>query len=284
MRIHSLSTLLAIPFIIWMGYLLYALFYIKEVNTVWAIIPAVILCGIYVSYPQIDFWWLSKTTPPLDQKMKDWLIRYMPYYNRLDDDSKTIFEQRLVLYVDVREFKSVGTSEMKDVPYDIKSIIASQNIRMLLGLDDYLLKDMDRIYLYKHPFPSPNHQFLHTVETNTEDGIIIFSLEQGVNGILNPGQHYNVVLHGYAEAFVENFPDLNYPEVEHYGWQRLELIEGVFGKRILSTIGFTSTNLLPVHIVAFFEFSDQYEKLFPSEFIVFTDIFKQNPFLNKIIQ
>ncbi len=281
MKIHSLSTLIAVPFIAWTCKVLYDMFYNSgSVGVAEVLIPTVALVVIYLSHPQMDFWWLKRNTPPLDSKMKEWLVKYSPYYNHIDSNQKALFEKRLFLYVEGREFKSVGSKELREVPYDIKAIISSQAVKMLLGREDFLLKDMDRIYMYKHPFPSPKFQFLHSVEPNLEDGVIIFSLEQGLSGIVNPIQHYNVVLHGYAKSFIENHPSIKFPDVDHYGWTRLELINGIFSERILKTLGFEAIDLLTVHIVAFFDFSDQYEKLFPEEFRAFSIIFNQTPPLN----
>jgi hypothetical protein len=275
MNIHSLSRVLAFPFIIAVGYYIYKMFDSSFSDTSFVIIPVVALAIIYTSQAYIDNWWWKRNTPSIDPNIKQWLEKYLPYYNNYPDEKKALFEKRLVLYVETREFKSIGQDELKDVPFDIKNIIATQGIRLCLGLSDYLIKDMDRIYMYKHPFPSPKFQFLHNVETNIEDGIYIFSTERGLPGIVNPKEYYNIVLHGYAEAFVSLYPELSYPDVKKYGWSKLELIHGFYKNKILEATGFGDLDLLPVHIVFLFEFTDQYQKVFPEEFNQFCLLFNQ---------
>ncbi len=275
MKIYSLTRLLYLPLILIIGYYLYQMTGSAYSDNSMVIVPVILLTILYISQAYIDNWWLKKNPPQLDAPMKAWLQKYLPYYNAYDDAQKAAFEKRLVLYVETREFKSIGTTELKEVPFDIKNIIASQGVRLCLGLDDYLIKDMDRIYLYKHPFPTPRHQHLHNVEIDVEDGLYIFSTELGLPGIIEPAKYYNIVLHGYAEAFVMLHQMISFPDVNKYGWERLELMMEISKEKVLSAIGYPQTDLLIVHIVCFFEFSIAYEKLFPDEYLQFTKIFNQ---------
>jgi Mlc titration factor MtfA (ptsG expression regulator) len=276
MKVHSISQIIAVPLVILLGYYLYIMFY-DNADTFMVIVPTVLLAVLYVSAGQIDYWWMKKNVPAMDDKMKQWFEANSPYYNSLATEDMTKFENRLVLYVNAREFKSVGSTELREVPFDIKNIIASQGVRLGLGLEDFLIKDLDRIYMYKHPFPTPKKQYLHTVESDIEDGMLIVALDYALPGIINPYQHYNIVLHGYAEAFVAYHPEIDWPDVNHYGWTRLELINGIFSGRIEKTIGENTSQFLPIHIVAFFEFSDQYDKMFTTEYKQFAKIFNQDP-------
>jgi hypothetical protein len=278
MQIHSLSKVLSLPLILIAGFFLYRLFSgDHRGEPPFVLIPVVLLVFLYVFYGEIDFWWQKKYPIPLDNKIKEWLINYLPYYNHLDDQNKTEFEKRLSLYVDVREFKVVGYKEVDDVPFDIKNILASQAVKLSLGHIDFLIKDLDRIYLYKHPFPSPKYQFLHTYETDIIDGVIILSLEQALPGIVNPKSYYNITLHAFAEAFVHLNPQYQYPDTSVYGWQYLEKIPFIKKELILATCGFESIDLLIVHIVAFFDYSSEYKTEFPNEYFQFSKIFNQSP-------
>ena len=282
MKIYSISKVLAFPFLLLTGFFLFQMFGSKAVDTVLIFIPVVFLTVIYTFHGQIDYWYLKKFPPLLDDKIKKWLITYSPYYNNLKSDQKKEFERRLVLYVEARAFQSVGSKELKEVPFDIKNIIASQAIKMCLGLDDFLIKDMDRIFLYKHPFPTPRFHHLHTVECDVEDGVLIFSSEQGLPGIVNPSLYYNIVLHGFAQAFVLLHPEINFPDVEQLTLQDLEKINGINLNLIKRTLGFEYIDILPVHIVAFFDFSEEYSQKFPKEHGVFCRIFNQKLNFNEL--
>jgi hypothetical protein len=275
MKIHSLTRLLYLPLMLIIGYYLYQMSTSDYSDHSMIIVAVVAITILYVSQAYIDNWWLNKNTPNLDEPMKVWLKRYLPYYNTYNASDQAAFDKRLVLYVETREFKSVGTTQLREVPYDIKNIIASQGVRLCLGLEDYLIKDMDRIYLYKHPFPTPKFNQVHNVEIDVEDGLYIFSTEIGLPGIVDPANYYNIVLHGFAEAFVRLHQVISFPDVNKYGWERLELIMEIGKNKVLTAIGLPQVDLLPVHIVCFFEYTNAYEKLFPEEYRQFTKIFNQ---------
>lgn len=274
MRIYSLSKVLSFPLVVIAGLIILNTFVgYRSEYSIYIFIPVILLVALYIFHGVIDFWWLERNPIPLDDKMKEWFEKYSPYYASLDEDEKVLFGNRLSLYVEGREFKSVGTSELKEVPFDIKCIISSQNIMMTAGLNDYLLGDMDRIYLYKHPFPSPRYQFLHTVETHIEDGMILLSTEHALPGITNPKDHYNIALHAYAEAFTKIYPHYDYPTVNHHEWKQVEEIMGLTKDTILKTMGYESCEVLPVHIVMYFMFPKAYEFHFKNEFNAFKAIF-----------
>ena len=274
MRIYSLSKVLSLPLILAAGYIIY--YHFTGYNSEYSIlimIPALLLVVLYIFHGQIDFWWLSRNPIPLDPKIKEWFKKHSPYYTNLTESERIQFEHRLNLYVEGREFKSVGTSELKDVPYDLKMIIASQAIMLTANHTDFLIGDVDRIYVYKHPFPSPQHKFLHTVETHVEDGIILLTSEYALPGISHQDQFYNIALHAFSEAFMEVHPDYDYPTVHQHGWEGIEKVSGLTKEKILKTSGYETLDLLVVHTVCYFDYTDLYKEQFPIEFQAFQSIY-----------
>lgn len=228
----------------------------------WSIIPLLILTAIFVFHGNIDFWWLEKHPLVLDQPIKDWLLKYDSYYQSLDSESRAKYDNRLTLYMNGRSFSSVG-SEMHEVPNDIQGIIASNVVKMMIGLDDHLLGDMDRIFLYKHPFPSPRYQFLHTVETDAEDGVLIFSMEHLIPGVMYPDKFYNIAMHGYAEAYQHVFNKTDFTFLDEISWEQLELIGGLTKEQILQTIGFNDTYISTVAINHYFTHPIRFKQVLP---------------------
>lgn len=274
MRIHSITALIAIPFYVLLAFFIYKIFDGHYEQSIYVFVPVIVLAILLNSKSRLDYWWLQKFPPVLEEKMKSWLVENLPYYSAYTKNEGAKFDERLMLYIEGREFKSVGSKELVNVPYDIKCILSSQAIRLSLWLDDYLLKDLDRVFMYKHPFPTPRHQFLHTVESDVKDGIIIFALDYALVGIVNPKIHYNIVLHGFAEAYAKLFTHVNFPEPEEKDW---EIINAHFHslnyEKIRSTLGFPYVDLLPVHMVLFFEYAEIYQQHFNSYYEIFNKIF-----------
>jgi len=266
LRIHSLSRILSLPIALSILTVLYVSYELEYQNAmIWILFPLVIASAVVIFQGQIDFWWNERNPVPLDPPISDWLKKYDPYYTSLDPNQRQNYDNRLVMYMQGRAFVSVGR-EHHDVPNDIQAIIASNAVKMLISKKDYLLGDMDRIYLYKHPFPTPRHQFLHTVETDIEDGVFIFSLEHLVPGMINPKEHYNIAMHGFAEAFQRVFPKEDFTYLDQITWDQIEEVGYHSKDKILKTIGFNQTDITTVAINHFFTHPRRFNLMIPAAY------------------
>ena len=275
MKIYSLSKVLALPFLLMAGFIMVKYFTGYDSRySIYIFVPVIILVILYIFHGQIDFWWLERHPIPLDNRMKKWFEEYSPYYRSLDEQEKALFENRLSLYVEGREFKSVGTNELKEVPFDLQAIIASQAIKLTANHSDYLLGDMDRIYVYKHAFPSPQYQFLHTFEVHLEDGMILLSTEHALPGITQPHNFYNVAMHAYSQAFIQLNSLIDFPVVHQHGWDGLEQVIGLSKDKIIKTCGYETLDLLAVHITAYMDNGPTYQEVFPREYNSWQNIFR----------
>lgn len=265
MRIYSLSKVLGTPITI--GTI--ALAYYQYANGItiglWILIPIFLMVILFISHGYIDYWYHTKYPVPLDKEVLAWLKKYSSFYQNLKPSDKEKYEYRMSLYLEGRSFMSVG-SEQKELPEDIKAIIATNAIQMNFNKKDILVGDFDRIFVYKHPFPSPKHQFLHGVETDGEDGVIIYSLEHLIPGITNPDTYYNIGMHAYVDAFTLAYPSLDYPWNLNADWDDVETVSGLSKKVILSTIGFDTADLFVVLATCYFTYPVAFEAKLPKLF------------------
>lgn len=272
MKIYSLAKVLILPLVL----LAIAIFYYSEhvddrSLTVWLFIPTILLTVILIFKPQIDYWWHTKYPIPLDPKIKLWLDKYSQFYNSLDEKEKSKFENRLSLYVEAREFKAVG-SEVREVPEDIKGIIGSIAVMLTFHDEDFLMGDYDRIYVYKHPFPSPNYKFLHNVEVNHEDGMLIFSLEHLLPGMSRPREFYNIGLHAFIEAYYHH-KKTDFPDNKNLDWELIEKSGYYDRKNILSMTGLKYIDLYVVAGVCYFVSPEKLKKTSLKLYSMLNDIF-----------
>jgi hypothetical protein len=263
MRIYSLSKIIGLPIILMIIAALYVEYVVHYSLGYWVLLPFFLGVVLLISNRYIDFWYLRKFPIRLDKEVTDLLERYIPFYNNLDATEKGEYQIRLSKYISGRSFKSVG-SEMKDVPYDIRAMISTNAIQLAFHQKDFLIGDFDHIYVYKHPFGTPKHQFLHTVETEAEDGVIIYSLEQLVPGITNPELYYNIGMHGFVDAFIKANPTAPFPPRLNADWSDIHAISGLSQKQILATIGFENVELLVVLGTCYFTYAEAFEKRLPS--------------------
>lgn len=266
MRIHSLSRILSLPIALSILSILYVSYELGYQDAmIWILIPLIVATAVIIFQGQIDFWWNEKNPVKLDPPISAWLNKYEPYYKSLHPNQRQNYDNRLVMYMQGRAFASVG-SEHHSVPTDIQAIVASNAVKMMMSKKDYLLGDMDRIYLYKHPFPTPRYQFLHTVETDIEDGVFIFSLEHLIPGMINPEKHYNIAMHGYVEAFQRVFPKEDFTYLDQITWEQLQQVGFHSQDKILKTIGFNRTDITTVAINHFFTHPRRFSSILPEAY------------------
>lgn len=274
MQIHSISKVLGLPLVISALVIVYYSYNQRTDTSVYIFIPVVLLVALYVFHGILDHWWQSKFPIKLDERILKWLERHFPPYNLMNADDKQKFQSRLSLYMEGRQFNAVG-SEIGKVPEDIKCMVAAHGVHLSLGLDDYLIGDYDRIYLYKHPFPSPIMQFLHNVETNEEDGVIILSLEQLTNAIIYPTDYFNTAYYAYAEAITTVRGIIGLP-ISLEKWDSIKEITGFDHATILQQTGLKEVSATAVHISAFLRHTKQYSNVLPDEYKTIASYLKYN--------
>jgi hypothetical protein len=258
MKIYSLSKVLIIPLLA----MLVLIYFITEQwgrdYSVLVFIPVTLGVILYIFHGDIDYWYLKKNPFGLDRPLIEWITKYFVPYREMEGELKKKFENRLELYLYGRLFQAVG-KEMKNVPEDIKCMVASYAVWMTLYLDDYLIGDFDRIFLYKHHFPTPQNNVLHAVETNNEDGVIILNTNLCTQAVLNPADYYNIIVHAFAECILSLKADIPLLTEENLP----EIISGWKKEDILTQTGLKEIDERILHIHHFFIFRELYTELLP---------------------
>lgn len=277
MNIYKLANVIAVPFFLISVVIAYLGFQDRASNLlVWTLVPLIPLVLIYLFSPQINYWWLSRNPVELDPKVKKMLATTNPIYSQLNEEQVKEFDKRLLLFTEGKNFTAKGMEEDKeDIPIDIKNLISQIPITMTLQRREFLFKHYDRFILYKHPFPSPKYQFLHTMETHSEDGAIIFSLEHIEAAMFHKGHYYNIAWHAFAEAFISIYPKEAYPNIPNNIWTHIENISPQPKKVILATLGFESVDPMPVLINLYFNEREHFLRELPEIAAAFKSIFEQ---------
>lgn len=274
MKIYKLSNVIATPFILFVGYMLYETFANnKEDYLAYAIAPAILVALIYMFQPQINYYWLSKYPPELDEMLLSLLKQTNPKYQSLSPENKEEFHKRLVLYTEGHEFTAKGMEQDFKLPYDVQNLIAQIPITMMWNKKDKDLKDFERIVTYKHPFGSPKYRFLHTVETDAEDGVIIFCLGHVEAAFKSPNKYYNIAWHGFAEAFTKSYPNSPFPNLDNDTWDKIENISGFPEDGLKRTLGYPGIDPLTVLIVLSFTHRSQFEQKEPALYKSISQLF-----------
>lgn len=228
---------------------------------------------INILQAEIDWYWWLRHPPEMPAPLENQLVVMLPFYKHLDSVEKKRFRDRVMLWIRAKEHLLQG---LKVFPEDVKNLIAAYGVMMTFGTEKYLLQPYERLVLYPHPFPSPNFQFLHNSEINDEDGVVIFNAHPLMNGINNPRQHYNLILHEYSHAFIMNYPEHDFPSFAEKK-QRLEEIRGINLETIEKTIGLPDIDIRQVAVEHFFITPVRFNEILPDEYQRLCEIFNMNP-------
>lgn len=181
-------------------------------KTYLVLISLTALALIYVFNGSINKWWWKRRMPNLDRTLTLWIQRYSKYYQTLSLAEKEQFEKRIAVFNLVKNFTLKVGREFQ-LEEDVKTIISHEFMRITMAKGDFLYSGMDHFIVYNHAFGSPDIQKLHTIEINREDGVIILSKEQLINGFLQPHSYVNSALLAAVMSFIHIHPRLDYPDV-----------------------------------------------------------------------
>ena len=180
---------------------------------IWSLIPSIFgLVLLYVFQEQIDKTWWSKFPPLLDDKIKAWISVYSPFYQQLSPIDQKKFEGRLSQFMKLKDY-TLKVEKDYQLEEDVKALLSHEYIRISFNNKNYHFQLFGHFVLYNHPFASPDYQFLHTIEVNQEDGVVILSKEQLINGFNPDNRQFNIGLYAAAICWLAQFPRLNYPEM-----------------------------------------------------------------------
>lgn len=211
----------------------------------------IVLAGIFKD--QIDWWYYKRNPQMLHPKMRNFVLRFMPYFKNLSEESRIRFEKRMSLLMLSKSYEKKG---MDAVPEDLKGWIAANITKLTYGLNEYLFPKFEIVVLYPQKFPSPNIKTFHTSEV-FEDGSfggVIFAVDHLMSSLQNP-QQYNIIIHEYANALwkLNDWSEKEF--LEHVTPQNLQLlakIRGISLQQVQQFLGKPKINFFAVAIEHFF--------------------------------
>ncbi|MEE9372376.1 MAG: zinc-dependent peptidase [Saprospiraceae bacterium] len=274
MRISSLSIILAIPFLLSLAILLPLSFSYEYKHLMgWIILPIMMLTFLYTFRPQIDYWWIQRKKIGLDKPLVNWLEENSEFYKKLSVEEKLIFEQRAGLFLDSKDFSLKAVEDHK-IPEQYKLLSAHEALRITWHHEDFLFKNYDRIILYPHAFPTPDHKYLHPYEVHQTDGIILISKPHLINGFINTLQFFNIGLYVWITAHMKDTKHGGYPMINATEISALDPILPYSTDKIRELVGERLLITQAIYAYSFFENRVQFDINFPKYSIAFKKIFE----------
>lgn len=272
-----LTVRLAIPFLVIIA--LTAIF--VENETIKAIVIGVCVVPIglvYMFKPQLDWWYYQRNPQMLHPKMRNVLLRFSSYFEKLQGDVRIRFEQRMFMIMQSRAYEK---KNLETIPEDLKGLIAGVYTQLTLGLEEYFTPKYEMIVLYPQKFPSPKIPVFHTSEV-FEDGHyggVVFAVNHAVNALQDPN-HYNIVMHEFSNLLwtIKGWDEKAFLEfATKENLTAMAKIRGFSFPQIQKFIGKPQINFYAVAIEHFFAVPDSFKQFLPEFYQAIANQLNQDP-------
>jgi hypothetical protein len=259
---------------------------------IWAAPAVVVLAGLYVLSPQINWWWYRRNPPPLSKTATKVLDEHFFYYKKLSPELKTRFRERVGLFIlgnefirPVRQDDSEAQQLRNTVPEELKAAVAAIATQVSFGQKEVFVSKFEHFILYPHPFPTPQYKNLHTSEIFEEDGVVLFAADPLMTGLNNPQAFFSIGLYELANIFKKttpsrlsrDVPSVQSPVLTENDWSMLEKISGMTKTTVSGVVGLYELDDFGIVAHHFFTFPELFKANLPDLFQLLSNMFHQDP-------
>ena len=275
----------AAPFGIW-AIVFLVLAFVKDDGhwAIWAVPALIIMSGLYVLSPQINWWWYQRNPPPLSTTATKLLEEHFFYYKKLSPELKTRFRERVALFMLGNEFirpvradDSEAQQLRNTVPEELKAAVAALAAQVSFGQNGILVSKFEHFILYPHPFPTPQYKNLHTSELFEEDGVVLLAADPLMMGLNNPQAFFSIGLYELAKIFKQTAPSVSKLVLTDNDWSLLAQISGMTKETISGIVGLYELDDFGIVAHHFFTFPELFKKFLPDLFQLLSNMFLQDP-------
>lgn len=222
----------------------------------WLPIPIMVAIAlVYMFGPQIKWWYWGKYPPDLSSRYAPLLDRF-PFYLALDAEGKRRFRSQAFLFRANTVYKGKA---MPRVPEDIQIFLSVSAACLFHGIDKPPYDKADVVVAYPHPFPSPQIENLHRSEFFARDGVLIFSLPDLVQSVIEPQNFIHLGLYEYARVFLAEHGRLDFPSLR---WEQIEQVSAFRHEAAERWHGSGTLDVTAITLVLYFTHAKTFKETF----------------------
>ena len=135
--------------------------------------------------------------PEISPAYRQYLSRHFPFYNRLSNKGKRIFEGRVQKFINKKEF--IRRDSIHEVTDEMKVLIAGSAIQLTFGYPDMYFDRFVTIFIYPDEYYSRLSGAYHKGEVNAA-GVIVLSWKSLKEGFEDQADGIHLGLHEMAHA------------------------------------------------------------------------------------
>jgi Mlc titration factor MtfA (ptsG expression regulator) len=134
---------------------------------------------------------------PVPRRFRQILLKYFPYYGKLNQENRKRFEKKLVKFLYSKRFIPRGVPE---VTLEARVLISASAVQLTFGLPDIYMAHFNKILVYPNDYYSSITRRYHKGEVNPLFGIIVLSWQSFIDGYIYQHDSVNLGLHEMAHA------------------------------------------------------------------------------------
>lgn len=235
----------------------------NEVYSALMLLPAVAAAGVYSLSPQIMWWWWQRNPPDLPTELASLLDRF-DLYRKLDVAGKREFRRRTFM---IKEGTYLHGQAIDEFPEDVRIMVAASAATITYHRPEFLLEHFDTIIFYRHRFPTPLHEVLHSSELHTEDGAIIWTLNIFLRSVIEPRKYLHLGLYEYSRALFYTEPKLAEVMAETaLTYSEIEAITQFSETALKEFIGLPELDLSALTNVLYHTHADNFAAAYPTRY------------------
>lgn len=139
-------------------------------------------------------YWFLRSLRPI---YRPYLVCNFPFYNRLNDKDKILFEKRVQKFIDKKDF--IPRGGIKKVTPEMKALVAGSAIQLTFGYPYIYFRHFYRILIYPDEYYSRITRKFHKGEVNL-GGLIVVSWRSLKEGFSSHDDGHHLGLHEMAHA------------------------------------------------------------------------------------
>ena len=222
---------------------------------------------------------------PLPKKYKPILREHFPFYNKLSDHDKHLFERKMQYFIHYKEFIPRKIDRVTD---EMKVLISACAVQLTFGLPKVVLSHFKRILIYPDDYYSTITRAYHRGEVNPRMQAIVLSWKHFVLGYIDESDGINLGLHEMAHAIrLENkitnnehsFFDAETLQLWHkLAEMEIERIGNGESRMFRDYAGTDHDEFFAIAVENFFEKPEEFRELMPNIYEVMTRLLRQDPY------
>jgi hypothetical protein len=227
------------------------------------ILPAIAISGAYALAPQIRWWYWQRHPPDLPTGLAPLLDRF-PLYRLLDLDGKREFRRRTFL---IRENLVFTGMAIESISEDVKLMVAASAATVTFHRENFLIPGFENVIFYKHRFPTPVHERLHSSELYPDDGVVIYTLNYLLRSVVEPEKYLQLGIYEYVRALFYTEPGLRQLlEGHQLDFAEIERLADFSEAALKKFVGLEELDLTAITVTLFHTHRERFAHLFPDRF------------------